>query len=238
MISGVQGTALATGSPARRPGSVRRTTTHDSLRPDGLLGPVTVVARGRDLRTALDGSSTILDTASLELEVSHPERLVGRIAAEPSHPGLQALVGVRASAGFRRAVDEAVPGERGSRSVRFQLLDDLPTALLVSGYAVKVSDVLQPARPKLTLQQPDLCAGWVAGGTLVSSLERTGTTPTPTGPDAPSVEHGDDPLETEGFLRSSSPRSERTTSATCWASAPASSGTWASTISRSRSGLG
>src|SRR3954467_13818634 len=63
----------ATATPARRPGSVRRTTTHDSLRPDGLQGPVTVVARGRDLRTTPDGGTTVLDTARLDLEVSHPE---------------------------------------------------------------------------------------------------------------------------------------------------------------------
>jgi hypothetical protein len=170
------------------------------LRPDGLHGPVTVVARGRDLRTTPDGGTTVLDAARLDLEASHPERLIGRIDAEPSHPGLQTLVGVRASAGFRRAVDAAVPGERASGSVRFQLLDDLPTAMLVSGYAVQVSVVNRTPRPKLTLQHPDLCAGWVAGGTLLSRLEETGILPAPLGPEAPSVEPGDDdPLGWHAF---------------------------------------
>jgi hypothetical protein len=189
----------ATATPARRPGSVRRTTTHDSLRPDGLLGPVTAVARGRDLRTTPDGGTTVLDTARLDLEVSHPEHLIARVDAEPFHPGLQALVGVRASAGFRRAVEEAVPGERASRSVRFQLLDDLPTALLVGGYAVLVSSMNRPPRGKLTLQQPDLCAGWVAGGTLLSRFEETGMLPAPLGAVAPSVEPGEDPLGWHDF---------------------------------------
>lgn len=193
MTSRIENARPAATTPARRPGSVRRTTTHDSLRPDAILGPITVVARGRDLRTELNGASTVLDTAFLDLETSGPERVVGFIVGEPSHPGLQALVGVRASAGFRRAVNDAMPGERASRSVRFQLLDDLPTALLVSGYAVQASGVPRPARPKLTLQHPDLCAGWVAGGTLVSGLELAGTPPTPAGPPAP-VELGDDPI--------------------------------------------
>ncbi|ABW13998.1 conserved hypothetical protein [Parafrankia sp. EAN1pec] len=188
----------ASATPARRPGSVRRTTTHDSLRPDGLLGPVTVVARGRDLRTALDGASTILGTARLDLQVDHPERLVRRITGDPSHPGLAALVGMAASAGFRKAVDDAMPGERVSRSVRFQLLDDLPTALLVGGYAVQVGGAVR-SRPKLTLQHPDLCAGWVAGGTLVSGFAGTGMPPTHTGPEAPSVESTDDPLGWHAF---------------------------------------
>ena len=53
----------ASATPARRPGSVRRTTTHDSLRPDGLRGPVSVLAQGRDLRTRPDGATDIVAVA-------------------------------------------------------------------------------------------------------------------------------------------------------------------------------
>jgi hypothetical protein len=38
---------------------VRRTTTHDSLRPEGMSGPVTLIAQGRDLYTAADGTATV-----------------------------------------------------------------------------------------------------------------------------------------------------------------------------------
>jgi hypothetical protein len=164
-----------------------------------LLGPVTVVARGRDLRTAPDGGASVLDTARLDLAASFPQHLVSQIAAEPPHPGLAALVGVRVSAGFRRAVDDAMPGERTSGSVRFQLLDDLPTALLVSGYAVHVSGMNPAPRPKLTLQRPDLCAGWAAGGTIMSSIEETGTLPARFGPEAPAIGPGDDALGWHAF---------------------------------------
>jgi len=126
----------AAATPACRPGSVRRTTTHDSLRPGGLPGPVDVLARGRDLRTSPDGGTDTVEAACVELQVSPREYAVASIRAQPSHPGLAALTGVRVAGGFRQAVADALPGERASRSVRFQLLDDLPTALLVSGYAV------------------------------------------------------------------------------------------------------
>ncbi|MQY30692.1 DUF2889 domain-containing protein [Nocardia aurantia] len=186
----------ATATPTRRPGSVRRTTTHDSLRPDGLLAAVTLVARGRDLRTEIDGGHTVLDEARLEVEVDYPRRQVRRISADPAHPRLTELVGVNASSGFRGAVAEALPGERESGSVRFQLLDDLPTALLVSGYAISAGQAPLPApvpRPRSGLQYPDLCAGWIAEGTLMSRLTETGVVPISEGPLAPEVEP-DDPL--------------------------------------------
>jgi hypothetical protein len=184
----------AASTPARRAASVRRTTTHDSLRPEGLLGPVTVLARGRDLRTAADGTATVLGAAALDVLTRFPDRAVVTIAGGPSHPGLQALVGVRASAGFRQAVSDALPGERQSRSVRFQLLDDLPTALLVSGHAVHVAGVEFPLKGVPSLPYPDLCAGWVSGGTLLTGRDANGMPPRHVGPVAPSIESENDPL--------------------------------------------
>ncbi|MCX4091905.1 DUF2889 domain-containing protein [Nocardia sp. alder85J] len=201
----------ATVTPPRRPGSVRRTTTHDSVRPDGLLGLVTVTARGRDLRTEPDGGHTVLDAARVQLVVDHPRRQVHRIDAEPGHPNLGELVGANVSAGFRGAVAAALPGERESGSVRFQLFDDLPTALLVGGYAVAVGQpqVAKPVpRPRSGLQYPDLCAGWIAEGTLMSRLNATGVVPTSEGPLAPEVEledllgwHEHDPMPPHGMRR-------------------------------------
>lgn len=135
----------------------------------------------------------MLDAARLDVEVSHREHVISRITAEPSHPGLAALAGVRASAGFRRAVNDALPGMRASGSVLFQLLDDLPTALLVSGYAVQAGHAVRPAGRALTLQRADLCAGWAAGGTIMSSVSDSGVIPTSAGPPAPAVRSGDDP---------------------------------------------
>jgi hypothetical protein len=173
---------------------VRRTTSHDSFRPEGLSGPVEVVALGRDLRTGADGEPSVLGSARLDLGVEYlPNRTVTRITADPPHPGVGKLVGVSASAGFRQAVDEAMPGERVSRSVRFQLLDDLPTALLVSGYALQAG-AAKIRRKGPMLQHPDMCAGWVSGGTMLSGMSEEGRPPPHRGPVAPVVEAGDDPL--------------------------------------------
>jgi hypothetical protein len=184
----------ASSTPARRPLSVRRTTSHDSFRPDGLMGPVEVVARGRDLRTGANGEASVLGTARLDLSVEYlPNRTVTRITADPPHPGIGKLVGVPASAGFRQAVDQAMPGERVSRSVRFQLLDDLPTALLVSGYALQAGGA-KIRRKGPMLQHPDMCAGWVSGGTMLSGMSEEGRPPPHRGPVAPVLETGDDLL--------------------------------------------
>jgi hypothetical protein len=159
-----------------------------------LLGPVRVVARARDLLTGADGGTTVLATAHLDAEIEYlPNRVVTRIALDPSHPGVVRLVGVPASAGFRQAVEAAMPGERASRTVRYQLLDDLPTALLVSGYAVQMGGAwVRRKGPRL--QHPNMCAGWVSGGTMLSGMTEEGRPPPHRGPLAPDIESPEDPL--------------------------------------------
>ncbi|WP_045877901.1 DUF2889 domain-containing protein [Pseudofrankia sp. DC12] len=185
----------AGATPPPRPGLVRRTTTHDSLRLSGLRGPVTLDARGRDLRAGPDGSVSVLAAQRVIVELGFPGRTIARIEAEPAEPRLDALLGVQAASGFRQRVVDALPGDGDSHSVRFQLLDDLPTALLVSGYALQR---LAPApfatgrkRAGLALQYPDLCAGWITGGTIVRGLEETGRVPRPVGPAVGPIEGAD-----------------------------------------------
>src|SRR5262249_32986716 len=72
--SGRSGPASAT--PARRPGSVRRTTTHDSSRLEGLLGPITVAARGRDLYTPHYGAPRVVGEAQLDVHVDGTDRSI------------------------------------------------------------------------------------------------------------------------------------------------------------------
>jgi hypothetical protein len=198
----------AEGTPARRPHSVRRTTTHDSIRADGMQGPVTVVAAGRDLYTAPDGTPVPISEARVSAVTSYPESVIASISAHPADDRLHALVGRRASSGFRRAVDEAMPAERGTGSVYYQLLDDLPTALLVSGYATlaaavqrgggheggqqpgQLASVQQLRRRAIPLQTVDMCSGWVDGGAMVSGLEE-GIPPFFTGTAAPGASTDD-----------------------------------------------
>jgi hypothetical protein len=60
-------------------------------------------------------------------------------------------------------------------------LDDLPGAVLVSGYSVLQAGAHQRPAGNL-LQQADICAGWRTGGTIMAELVSTATVPVPTGP--------------------------------------------------------
>ncbi|HVW34280.1 MAG TPA: DUF2889 domain-containing protein [Acidimicrobiia bacterium] len=189
------------GTPARRAGSVRRTTTHDSLRPDGIRGDIRLVATGRDLRTEADGSATVLDAARVELRVAYQHgRRIAALECDPARPELAALVGGGTAVGYRAAVDAALPGERERGGVLYQLLDDVPNALLVNGYAMALA--LDPEERRAVRQasastkqaRPDLCAGWVTGGTIMRVTEAEGLPPLAHGPVAPSLVAPDDGL--------------------------------------------
>jgi hypothetical protein len=176
---------------ARRPGSLRRTTSHDCLRLDGLEGPVTVDARGRDLVTEPDGALTVLDGARVMLVATYLKPSVLSVEADPPLPSLASLVGSNPFGGFRRRVGELLPDERAAHTVRFRLLSDLPAALLVSGRALRVARV--PIAMSGRGGPPvDICAGWAAGGTAVTGMTDQGP-PMHMGPQASPVAPADDP---------------------------------------------
>jgi hypothetical protein len=188
--------APVTSTPPRRRSSVRRTTTHDCTRPDGLDGPVTVVATGRDLLTRADGSTTVLDAARLDVQAKYLEGTFLAIAADPPAPGLAGLVGTSFHRGFRPGIETAIPGESASHSVRFQLLDELPAAVFASGRALRAAGMvitLDGGPAKLSPRQIDLCAGWRDGGAAVLGYTEQGP-PLNIGSLAPDVEAGDDPV--------------------------------------------
>jgi hypothetical protein len=173
---------------------VRRTTTHDTARPDGLLGDAVLVARGRDLSTGLGAEVTELGTARLDARVIYMrDRRIDSIAVEP-HADLQGLVGLRASSGFRKALDEMLPDERATQSLRYQLLDEVPTAILVAGYAIGAGGVRPQMSPEVLQSRADICAGWATGATILLEAPVIGHSPTVTGPVAPALTEVEDPL--------------------------------------------
>src|SRR3954470_1073328 len=104
-----------TSTPDRRPGSVRRTTTIDMVRPEGISSDLRLSGRARDLRTAADGSVAVLDEATMEVVIDYLDAAAVRtIVTTPAVEGLDRLVGRSASTGFRAAMDDVV----GSQSVR------------------------------------------------------------------------------------------------------------------------
>jgi hypothetical protein len=205
----------------RRPGSVRRTSNIDTARPDGMRADAVVDGRARDVRTNLDGGAEVVAEATLVATLS-PSHLLLTLQTSPAYPVLDQLIGGSVGSGFRSRLNRLVATgdacEEGS--LLFLLLDDLPGATLVSGYALHSSGALDPvpasasadpaptaeptppaavadpapARPVLDFDsRGDLCAGWASDATMMVHIRRTGSIPVPMGPPAPVLERPDDP---------------------------------------------
>ncbi len=188
-------------TPARAPHSLRRTSTIDMLRPGTPEGELTLRGRARDLRTDGDGRPSVVDQAELETTIDYAaNRELVAIRTTPSEPGAGGLLGARASTGFRAVVDELLPHQRDARSLLYLMLDDVPVATLVSGYAMGVVAGAFPSMQRsLALQHPELCAGWRTGGTILVEIGELGRVPMVTGPLAPSLARDDDPLAWHSF---------------------------------------
>ena len=94
--------------------------------------------------------------------------------------------------GFRGAVDDVIPDEAEAQTPLYLLVDDLPVAALIAGYADMY--VRPPMYVPSGVSKADICAGWVHDGTMLEITGRTGYIPLPEGPDAPALERDDDPL--------------------------------------------
>jgi hypothetical protein len=193
------------GTPARRPGSIRRTTTVDMLRPDGLAGPLILAGRGRDLLTGPGGEGRTVLEASVRAVVDFVGgRFLRELDTDPVR-ALDALLGARVSSGFRGRLDEADPSLAAEHDLLYLLLDELPVTTLVSGQAIGAGTSEQAMKAAMAEQgtmpgrrgRPgfvaDLCAGFATGGTIMSGIERDGLPPVVTGPAAPSLRAEADP---------------------------------------------
>ena len=179
-----------TAIPPRVLGSVRRSTHIDQRRGDTLE----VLAGGRDLRTAVDGTTTVLDEVHLRAELD-PGGAITAIECDPPEPGLAQLVGHNNQRGFRARADEVVPHHREAATVLHQLLDDVPMAGLINGYGWTRElgdDFDLPAESSDRLR--DRCAGWINDGVMLGALDETGIFPIPLGPDAPDLDDPGDQL--------------------------------------------
>jgi hypothetical protein len=196
-MTGHPGGSPVSAMPARRGGSIRRTTTHDSTRPQGLDGPVALVATGRDLLTGSDGTARELDAARIEALVDYGQIRILSFESFPPEPAFAALAGKGAYAGFRKTVEEALPGEMDRHSVRAQLLDDLPPAVMANGRSLRVEGKMMFGERKSD-PRVDICAGYAEGGTLLSGFTDLGP-PLQIGPPVPPLDGGDDPLAWHAF---------------------------------------
>ncbi len=182
-------------TPSRVAGSIRRTSSIDTTRPDGIAGQMIMEGRARDIVTTADGDGVTVGDARLRATVVGGSREVETLRTEPEIAVLQDLVGAVVGPGFRARVDKVVPDQREQQSLLYLLLDDLPGAGLVSGYAVLRADAVPKARPDEYLEvRSDLCAGWARDGSMMVMLREHGQNPTPLGPPAPRLTRPDDPI--------------------------------------------
>jgi DUF2889 family protein len=191
-------------TPVRVPASARRTTSIEMDTSDGLV----LVGRARDLVTPSRGDAVVVDEATFTARVGDYLRgqIIEEFSASPTIEGLDALVGISASRGYRRELHR-LADEQGlvGRTV-YQLLDDIPGAALVSGYSPELNrrDTggaaarrdPRPAdgAPSHLLALTGVCAGWQEGGAIVTNVLEVGHVPIALGPAAPSLDRPDDPI--------------------------------------------
>jgi hypothetical protein len=123
-----------TGTPVRRPGSVRRTSTIDMVFPEGYGTPLELVGRARDLLTPVAGPPRVLEEASMLVSIPG-SRTVGAISVTPDRPAIGDLVGAVGGSDLRKAIERVLPGEREAATPLHFLLDDIAGTSLIAGFA-------------------------------------------------------------------------------------------------------
>lgn len=182
-------------TPPRQPGSVRRTSHIDMIFPPE--GGLLLLGAARDLATPADATpdhptpGNVVAHAAIEARLDRHHTLTA-LTTSPAEERAGALVGRPARKGFRAAVEEALDGD--AASCLHQLLDDIPVAALISGYAllyVGLTGIHDPAEAHIRV---NLCAGWQEDGAMLSAVATTGTIPVPVGPATTELVTADDPL--------------------------------------------
>jgi hypothetical protein len=187
--------APLTGVPELAPGTFRRTM-HLDVGPPATWSShgheLVVSGAARDIR-----GSEVLYTGAVTAHFDRARVLVS-LETEPETSWAGQMVGVRAGGGFRRHLDGFAPQDSGASLVR-QLLEDLPAAALISGYAsLRLARRLGSPPGDLTPpgvldRMTDMCSGWRGGGTAAISIGSGRGVPVQDCPVAPDLA-ADDPF--------------------------------------------
>ncbi|MBL7523667.1 DUF2889 domain-containing protein [Frankia sp. CNm7] len=130
------------------------------VHPEGMNGPTALLGRARDLLTRVDGTAVVLAEAAMRVEIDTflRKRAILAFETSPPVPGLDVLMGVSAAGGFRAALATTAPALAETEPLLFALLDDVPVAALVSGYATQRARAEKAATeqttPRPALAQP------------------------------------------------------------------------------------
>jgi hypothetical protein len=175
------------------------------LSSDAFGGPLQLLGRARDLYTDGTGTGTVTSEAEVDAGLDGERRLL-TLRTSPQIPETDLLKGLVVGPGFRAALSQAAGREAIARSPLYLLLDDLPVAALISGYAalyrngpgesgsglVSLGEGSGPDRTRLL--RADICSGWRSDGTMMVALRSGRSMPVSVGPKAPRMEDPDDPL--------------------------------------------
>lgn len=144
----------------------------------------------RDVRTDASGGAEVLGEARVDAHLD-ASRSLERITTSPL-ADVASLTELHVGRGFRAAVEAAVPDDASTSSPLFLLLDELPVASLISGYALLYTGAVPTGRDAPPMNE-NICAGWRSDGTMMVSVRGGDGVPVPYGPPANPIETPDDP---------------------------------------------
>ena len=134
-MTGLAPSNPAGSAPARREGSVRRTSHIDTSWPDGRGGPMLMRGRARDILT-ISGDCPPIVVAEDGLEaLLAPNREILSIETFPKRDAAGELVGSRGGGHLGSEIARILPRERVEHTPLYLLLDDLSGASLVANWA-------------------------------------------------------------------------------------------------------
>jgi hypothetical protein len=182
--------ARPTTTPPRPERSVRLTSHMDI---EAIDGGLLLKGAARELRTE-NGKGEQVGASSVEARLG-PDRVLLSVDVEPDDGTAYGLVGRVVGRGFRSAVSGLFDHSDSSGGTLRILLDDLPAAALISGYAALYAGEvdIQTKHLEAGLLQADICSGWRSDGTMLVTVRERGHLPVPIGPPANSVGPDDDP---------------------------------------------
>ncbi len=159
-----------------------------------------VLGRARDVVTPAAGGAPVVLAEDGFTALIRPDRIIAAIEAMPVRPALADLIGQSGSGGFRARLKLTVPEERDGATPLYLVLDDIPGASLVSGWAWSQwdADWLDKARASLpdsefsrrVMQREGICIAHAPGSSALdpnSPARQPGDTP------VPDLRHPDDP---------------------------------------------
>ncbi|MCU1401469.1 MAG: hypothetical protein JWN62_4578 [Acidimicrobiales bacterium] len=162
--------------------------------PDGPQTALHIAGRARDLLTAHDLTTEVVDESTLDVVVS-AERMIERIVATPPISGLQTLTGARGGGNLRAAINAAVPEEKLAGTALYLLLDDIAGCTLIGGFAWSRHADIRAAidRSRIPVRVMEgICSGFrpgasslLADGTMSGLVHNVAAVPSIADPDDP-----------------------------------------------------